>query len=139
MKKVLSLALALMFTFVLSTNVFATDVDQVITDAIDTVDYQAVTILDNSISKGNGNVYCYYNVNLKSGYKADVTTILQKSTGGDWSEVTRWSHSKVTFVDTEKTKAITQGPSYRIKTYANVYDSAGNFIEQGMRISNTVK
>lgn len=138
MKKLLSMVLALIMVFAFSGVAMAADLDEAVTESVDNVNYQGVMQFGNSISKTNGIAKCYYYIDMHSGYKADVTTILQKSSGGAWSEVTSWSHSQVNTLDELKTRAVVSGYSYRIKTYANVYDLNGNFIEQAMKISNTV-
>lgn len=138
MKKILSVVLTFVMIFAFSTTAFATDVDHVITDPIEPEEYQGIMSLSNSISISGGIAKCHYDVNMQGGYKADVTTILQKSSGGDWSEVTSWSHSKVNYVGETKTRAVTRGYSYRLKTYVNTYDSNDNFVEGEMKISNTV-
>lgn len=138
MKKILSVVLTFVMIFAFSATAFATDVDHVITDPIEPEEYQGIMSIGNSISISGGIAKCRYDIDMHSGYKADVTTILQKSSGGDWSEVTSWSHSKASYVAETKNKAVVRGYSYRLKTYVNSYDSAGNFVEGEMKISNTV-
>lgn len=138
MKKILSVVLTFVMIFAFSATAFAADVDQEVTDPVDTDRYQGIMSLSNSVSISGGIASCRYVVNMYGGYKANVTTILQKSSGGDWSEVTQWSHTGIYSIDETKTRAVVRGYSYRLKTYVNSYDSAGNFVEGEMKISNTV-
>lgn len=138
MKKILSVMLTFVMIFAFSATAFATDVEQEVTDPIDINEYQGIGTLSNSVNISGGIAKCHYLVNMQGGYKADVTTILQKSSGGAWSEVTSWSHSGIYSIDETKNRAVTRGYSYRVKTYVNTYDSNDNFVEGEMKISNTV-
>lgn len=138
MKKILSVVLTFVLIFVFSATAFAADLDQEVTDPVDTDRYQGIMTLSNSISISGGIASCRYSVDMQGGYKANVTTILQKSSGDDWSEVTSWSHTGIYTLGKTQTRAVVRGYSYRVKTYVNSYDSAGNFVEGEMKISNTV-
>lgn len=138
MKRLFAVMLMTMLIFSFAVNAFGNDLDQVVTEEDNTVDYVGVQNVGNYLSINGGIANCKYYVVLQSGYKADVTTILQKYNGSSWVEVTSWSHSKVSQVDTTKTRAVVSGYKYRIKTYANIYNSSGKYVDQVLEISNTV-
>jgi hypothetical protein len=137
MKKLACFVLTLAMIWCFAFTAFAADVEEVVPEEDLINDYVALLGVSNSISISGGIATCKYTVDPKAGYKVDVTTVLQRYNGNAWVEVTTWSHDRCYVVDETKTKAVISGYQYRLKTYANVYDSSNNYVEGITAISNT--
>lgn len=83
----------------------------------------------------------YGDVSLRSGYSADLTLELQRSSNGySWSSVKEWSTSGsgAGLVYLDKTYYVTSGYDYRAKCTVKVYDSSNKLVDNVTEYSATV-
>ncbi|BDF68692.1 hypothetical protein CE91St43_26640 [Oscillospiraceae bacterium] len=76
---------------------------------------------------------------LRSGYTADMTLTLQRSSNGySWSSVKEWTSSGSGTISLDKTYYITSGYDYRAKCSLVVYDSSNSIVDNVTKYSATV-
>lgn len=100
--------------------------------------YVAITLIDNTLSRSGNTLYCYASTQVKSGYKAGTTVILQRKNGSDWDDVTSWSTSANTSATIDKTYTATTGNTYRLMVSHYSYNSNGALLEADVSYSSTV-
>lgn len=101
--------------------------------------YTGFTALSVSIditSDGCSTPYgCVY---LRSGYTADMTLVLQRSSNGySWSSVKEWTGSGSGMFTLDKEYYVTSGYDYRTKCTVMVYDSSNNLVDNVTKYSGT--
>ncbi|MGI5824815.1 MAG: hypothetical protein ACOX7J_04505 [Bacillota bacterium] len=140
MKKIMCLFLTLILFLAFSAVAFGLEIEAEEKEAVkdDVINAIGAKEVSNGLTISGGIASCQYTVKLNYGYKADVTTILQQYTGSVWDEFESWHHDKCSGVSITKNKAVTRGYKYRLKTYVNVYDSNGNYVEPVTKISPSV-
>ena len=134
MKQFLSVLLAVVLCVAFGSAAFASDLETESIQLDNSVNNIATGTANNKLTITSGIAYCKTYVSMKSGYTAKTSTILQKYSNGSWEEVITWSYAKTSKLDVTETKAVSQG-TYRLKTYVNVYNSQGTFVETDTIIS----
>lgn len=81
----------------------------------------------------------YGSASLRSGYTADLSLELQRSSNGySWSTIKDWSTSGSGKITLEKSYYVVAGYDYRAKCSVQVYDSHGNLVDSDTAYSATV-
>ena len=76
---------------------------------------------------------------LRSGYTADMTLELQRSSNGySWSSINDWSTSGSGMITLDKAYYVVSGYDYRSKCTTYVYDSNGSLVDSVVKFSATV-
>lgn len=76
---------------------------------------------------------------LRSGYTADMTLELQRSSNGySWSSVKEWTSSGSGTISLDKTYYVTSGYDYRTKCSLTVYNSSNSIVDNVTKYSSTV-
>ena len=127
-KKILSLGLVLIFTCTLTLPAVA------INDGAEPyyIGLSRVTVsLDiQPTTLGADLANCYTLVRLYTGYSADVTLSLQRSSDEvDWSTVKSWSDSGEEEIKIDKEYYVVNGYSYRLAVLVYVYYESGSLAE----------
>ena len=134
----LCLVLVLIMAFSFSVNAFGLDKLEIEPGNDYDLNYVALQSAYNYLSMANNTAYCYHKVQVRDGYNGKVTTILQRKNGNTWSEVGSWSETVNRYLETTKEIPISKGYTYRLKTYVNVYNSAGTYVEGTTKFSGEV-
>ena len=135
-KRLTSLILALCMIGICLPAAMATDVD--INDP-DSVVSRLIGVHSGIVSidiTSSGRSICYGDVTLKSGYTANLTLYLQRSSDGEsWKSIKNWSTSGSGELILEKTYYVVPGYKYRTATAVNVFDSDGVQVETVTKFS----
>ena len=95
-----------------------------------------LTVSINIANDGCANPYGY--ARIRSGYTADVTLELQRSSNGySWSSVKEWTASGTDSIDLDKIYYVVSGYDYRAKCTVMVYDSSNNLVDNVTKYSGT--
>ena len=91
------------------------------------------------IISASGVAGCDGEVKVKSGYTADVTMELQRSTNlVTWETVKSWNDSGSGTLELNKLYYVATGYYYQVKVSANVYNASGALIESPSKTSSIV-
>ena len=113
-KKLLCLTLAIIMLFVLSSTVFAQNIETRYTGVGNL--YAELSI--NSFGKSTSTAY----ISLYPGYTADVTVDLCESSGISWPSVKDWSFSAIGSTERTYSWYVTSGTNYKVVVTVNVYN-----------------
>lgn len=102
--------------------------------------YTGLTSLAVSIDIASGGLSTPYGcATIRSGYTADVTLELQRSSNGySWSTVKEWTSSGSGRIILDKEYFVVSGYDYRSKCTAKVYNSSNTLVDNVTEYSATV-
>lgn len=100
--------------------------------------YSSISYLSAKLSISDaGYASCVGTCTVEYGYTGEVTLELQQKKGSTWETIMDWNDSGES-VRMDKRQFVAKGYDYRAKISADVYDSKGNFVEDGIIYSNIV-
>ncbi len=86
---------------------------------------------------GWGQMHCYADTAVQSGYTAKVTAELQRYSGGIWTTIKSWTNTASGFAVVDNSWYVTSGYSYRVKgTHQSL--SGSTVLETFVSYSNTI-
>jgi len=123
MKRVLSLALAVLLMLSLTVNVFAAQTVQPRYTHIISLSYNI------SLSSSAESVICHAACQTRNSMEIQIECKLQRYNNSKWNNVKTWTASGNGHASINKTWAVPGGYDYRIYVTYKVYDSTGTCVE----------
>ena len=132
MKKIMVTFLAVLSLILSTAPAYAAEVSNHASETAMTPNYTYIWLLSSGLDiSSSGKAHCVGSVDASSNsYNAELTVTLQKYSNGSWSNVKSWSDSGTgqSNLIVDKYYYVEYG-TYRVRTTAKIYDSAGKLLE----------
>ncbi|MEA4894675.1 MAG: hypothetical protein VB064_05385 [Oscillospiraceae bacterium] len=132
MKKIMVTFLAVLSLILSAAPAYAAEVSNHVNETAMTPNYTYIWLLSSGLDiSSSGKAHCVGSVDASSNsYNAELTVTLQKYSNGSWSNVKSWSDSGTgqSNLIVDKYYYVERG-TYRVRTTAKIYDSAGKLLE----------